>query len=240
MPREDAIAMNLQQAPRIVLGAGRQAQHVLDLMAWMCLPWEPARLFDDAVRQRSLGPRGLPICGTLDEGAEECIRTGAPAMIALGSRFGALRASLFRKLSAAAVPLARLAHPSCLIAPEATLGANLLLMPGCVVATHATIGPLCCAFSNCTFEHDCRVGHNVVFGPGVVCSGDVAIGDHCFVGAGAVLLPGVRVGERALVGAGSVVTAAVPPDVVIAGVPARFLRVPRKGDDVPLAAELGI
>lgn len=44
------------------------------------------------------------------------------------------------------------------------------------------------------------------------------------VGSGSTILCGVVIGERAIVGAGSVVTKDVPPDTVVAGNPARFLR----------------
>ena len=44
------------------------------------------------------------------------------------------------------------------------------------------------------------------------------------IGTGAILLPGVTIGEGAIVGAGAVVTRDVPPQAIVAGVPARFLR----------------
>jgi acetyltransferase-like isoleucine patch superfamily enzyme len=44
------------------------------------------------------------------------------------------------------------------------------------------------------------------------------------IGTGAILLPGVTVGAGAIVGAGAVVTTDVPPNAIVAGVPARFLR----------------
>ncbi len=44
------------------------------------------------------------------------------------------------------------------------------------------------------------------------------------VGTGAVILPGVTVGRASIVGAGAVVTHDVPPFAIVAGVPARVVR----------------
>lgn len=44
------------------------------------------------------------------------------------------------------------------------------------------------------------------------------------IGANSTLLPGVRIGRNALVGAGSVVVRDVPPDVVVAGNPAKEVK----------------
>ncbi|MGA2863550.1 MAG: acyltransferase [Verrucomicrobiota bacterium] len=44
------------------------------------------------------------------------------------------------------------------------------------------------------------------------------------IGSGAILLCGITVGERAMVGAGSVVTKDVPPLAVVAGNPARVIK----------------
>ena len=53
------------------------------------------------------------------------------------------------------------------------------------------------------------------------------------IGSGAVILAGITIGEGALVGAGAVVTRDVPPGAVVAGSPARFLRMRRRpgGED---------
>jgi maltose O-acetyltransferase len=53
---------------------------------------------------------------------------------------------------------------------------------------------------------------------------EVLIEDDAWIGAAAIILPGVTVGRRAIVGAGAVVTHSVPPDTIVAGVPARELR----------------
>ncbi|MEA5002163.1 MAG: sugar O-acetyltransferase [Christensenella sp.] len=51
----------------------------------------------------------------------------------------------------------------------------------------------------------------------------VVIGKKAWLGVGATVLPGVTIGDNAVVSAGAVVTKNVPPNVVVAGVPARVI-----------------
>ncbi|WP_435207480.1 acyltransferase [Micromonospora sp. bgisy143] len=95
-----------------------------------------------------------------------------------------------------------------------------------------------------------RIGDNVMFGPEVTIRGGnhridqvgvpmiavgkepgddthdrgVTIGDDVWVGTRAVILHGVTIGRGAVVGAGAVVTRSVPPYAVVAGNPARVIR----------------
>ncbi len=52
----------------------------------------------------------------------------------------------------------------------------------------------------------------------------VMIEKGAWVGANSILLPGIIIGENSVVGAGSVVTKNVPPKTVVAGVPAKKIR----------------
>ncbi|AEF99619.1 DapH/DapD/GlmU-related protein [Methylomonas methanica] len=53
----------------------------------------------------------------------------------------------------------------------------------------------------------------------------VYIGDRVWIGEQVCILPGVNIGEGAIVGAGSIVTRDVPANSIVAGNPARILRV---------------
>lgn len=52
----------------------------------------------------------------------------------------------------------------------------------------------------------------------------ITIGDDVWIGYGSILLHGIRIGEGSVIGAGSVVTKDVQPYSIVAGVPARVIR----------------
>jgi acetyltransferase-like isoleucine patch superfamily enzyme len=51
--------------------------------------------------------------------------------------------------------------------------------------------------------------------------GTIRIFDNSFIGVNSIILPDVQVGPNSIVGAGSVVTKTVPPNMVVAGMPAQ-------------------
>lgn len=52
----------------------------------------------------------------------------------------------------------------------------------------------------------------------------IVIGDHVWIGMRAVILKGVHIGNGAVVASGSVVTRDIPPNTLVAGVPARIIK----------------
>jgi acetyltransferase-like isoleucine patch superfamily enzyme len=117
---------------------------------------------------------------------------------------------------------------------------------GATIADRAWIGPQ--AYVD---ARDLAIGPSAALAPGarILCSehagipmgapvnatpnvvSHVEIGAGADIGVGAIVLPGCTIGEGAIIGAGAVVTGDVPPRAVVAGVPARLLRM--RGDATP-------
>ena len=55
----------------------------------------------------------------------------------------------------------------------------------------------------------------------VIKYGRIQILDNCVIGQRAIILPGVTIGPNSVIAAGSVVTKSVPPNVLVAGNPAK-------------------
>jgi maltose O-acetyltransferase len=72
-----------------------------------------------------------------------------------------------------------------------------------------------------TFDHD--IGPSQ-YRCGRLVAAPIRIGDGVWIGSRATVLPGVTIGDGAVVGAGALVTRDVPPNTLVAGVPARSVR----------------
>lgn len=91
---------------------------------------------------------------------------------------------------------------------------------GLTIGRDVGIGPHACIL---TSRHG-EPGAQLPVMDGALELAPVVLGDGCDLGVGCIILPGVTVGEGAQVGAGAVVVHDVPARAVVAGNPARLLR----------------
>ncbi|HEY3447939.1 MAG TPA: serine acetyltransferase [Myxococcales bacterium] len=123
----------------------------------------------------------------------------------------------------------RLQRAGLTVAPRA-LRKLIQFLYGSYIGTEAEIGEgteLAYGGLGIVIHPASRLGRNVLVGPRVtiggrsLSKGAPVIEDDVKIGAGACLLGDIRVGHGALIGANAVVTHDVPPNAVVAGVPAR-------------------
>src|SRR4051794_571632 len=134
----------------------------------------------------------------------------------------------------------------CEIGDETKIGAFVEIQKNAVIGKRCKISSHAFICEGVTIEDNVFIGHAVVFTndrdpratapnglpqseadwevvPTLVCCG-------ASIGSGAVILAGVTIGEGALIGAGAVVTKDVEAGTVVAGCPARFLRMRNEGE----------
>jgi len=128
----------------------------------------------------------------------------------------------------------------CEIGDQSKIGAFVEIQRGARIGRRVKVSSHTFICEGVTIEDDVFIGHGVCFindryprattsdgRPQTAADWELIptlVRQGASIGSGATILCGVTVGERAIVGAGAVVTHDVPPDTIVAGVPARVLR----------------
>ena len=123
-------------------------------------------------------------------------------------------------------------EPGAIIRDMVSIGKNAVIMMGAVINIGAVIGENSMIDMNSVIGARGIIGNNVHLGAGAIVAGvleppsasPVIIEDDVLIGANAVILEGVKIGKGAVVGAGSVVVNDVAPGSVVAGSPAKLIK----------------
>lgn len=120
-------------------------------------------------------------------------------------------------------------HPSAIISTRSNIAEGTVVMAGVIVNADTKIGKHCILNTGCSIDHDCVIGDFVHISPQAVLCGGITVGEGTQIGTGAVVIPGITIGGNAIVGAGAVVIKDVPSNCTVVGVPARVIKLQRKG-----------
>ena len=141
------------------------------------------------------------------------------------------RVSFLEKARTLGIETPNLIHPTVTIAPNVTIATegvyilqNTQIMPWVTIDRDVMIS----AGSN--IIHHCHLSQGTFISNGVNFGANVLAEKYAYVGMGATVMTGVKViGEDCLIGAGAVVVKDVPTHAVVAGVPAKVLRMKEMG-----------
>jgi acetyltransferase-like isoleucine patch superfamily enzyme len=111
---------------------------------------------------------------------------------------------------------------------EVSIGAKTVIGQDCTISAyqHVSIGRECIIADRVMlidFDHGVTEVERPIRVQGIY-KRDVRVGHNVWIGYGACILRGVSVGENAVIGTSSVVTKQVPDNAVVAGTPARVIR----------------
>jgi len=110
-----------------------------------------------------------------------------------------------------------------------SIGAYTHIQPRCQINAYESaieigrgvqVAPGCAFYS---YDHgmaqDIPMSHQALHS-----KGPITVDNDAWLGVGAIVLSGVRIGKGAVVGAGAVVTQEVPDGAIVAGIPARLIK----------------
>jgi 2,3,4,5-tetrahydropyridine-2-carboxylate N-succinyltransferase/tetrahydrodipicolinate N-acetyltransferase len=139
-------------------------------------------------------------------------------------------------------------EPGAIIREQVEIGDNAVIMMGAVINIGAAIGAGTMIDMGAILGGRATVGKNCHIGAGAVLAGviepasatPVIVEDGVLVGANAVVIEGVHVGKNAVVAAGAVVIEDVPENAVVAGCPARVIKMKDEGTTQKTALEAAL
>ena len=123
-------------------------------------------------------------------------------------------------------------EPGAVIREQVTIGKNAVIMMGAIINIGAVIGEGTMIDMGAVLGGRATVGNHCHVGSGAVLAGviepasatPVIVEDDVLIGANAVVIEGVHIGRGAVVAAGAIVTQDVPQNAVVAGCPARVIK----------------
>jgi len=124
-------------------------------------------------------------------------------------------------------------EPGAIIREQVEIGKNAVIMMGAILNIGAVVGDGTMIDMGAVLGGRATVGKNCHVGAGAVLAGviepasatPVIVEDNVLIGANAVVIEGCRIGHDAVVAAGAVVVGDVEPNTVVAGCPARVIKI---------------
>ena len=123
-------------------------------------------------------------------------------------------------------------EPGAILREQVDIGRNAVIMMGAILNIGAVVGEGTMIDMGAVLGGRATVGKNCHIGAGTVLAGvvepasatPVIVEDNVLIGANAVVIEGVHIGKNAVVAAGAIVIEDVPDNAVVAGSPARIIK----------------
>lgn len=117
-------------------------------------------------------------------------------------------------------------HPSAIISPSVVIGKGVYVLLNTSIMPYVTIQDYVMISMNVNIAHHSVLEEGTFISTGVNFGASIVAHKYSYIGISATIMTGIKnLGEDCLVGAGAVIIKDVPDKAVVAGVPAKILRI---------------
>lgn len=116
-------------------------------------------------------------------------------------------------------------HKSCNVHNTAIIGESVYILPSTNIMPFVQLEDDVMISMGVNIAHHSIIGKSTFISQGSNIGASIKVGPSSFVGIASTIMTGVKIiGENVTIGAGAVVIHDVPPNVILAGVPAKIIR----------------
>ena len=201
-----------------IYGCGGMGREIADL-AFRMNRWEEIIFVDDNIESRIVDEISVftleQILNFRKSNLEFIVAAGEPSS----------RKFLYEKLEQHKLKYISIIDPGVTLSRFSSVKDGTIIHTGAIFTVNVYIGKGCLINKHVVIGHDVNIGEYTVISPNVTIGGNVNISSNCYLGSGAIIRNGINIGENSIIGMGSVVLKDVEPNFVVAGNPAKFLRI---------------
>ncbi|GAB7022563.1 NeuD/PglB/VioB family sugar acetyltransferase [Salidesulfovibrio brasiliensis] len=209
----------------IIIGTGGNCIDIVDAIIDInksCAKYNILGFLDDNPNVQDNVIFGIPVLGTLKDA---CNFPDSLFVNGIGSEFNYYKKSvIIAKTGIGIERFETIIHPSASISNFSHIGSGTVILQNVTIASNVSVGNHVIILPNTVLSHDDKVGDYCCIAGGACVSGGCSIGDSVYIGTNAAVRGNLTIGSESLVGMGAVVTKDVPPRVVVAGCPAKKIR----------------
>lgn len=207
----------------VIWGAGGQGREVWQLC--QDLGVQVLGFLDERPSEKGTTVKGLPVIGNLvdliDHLRRSRIDLNTVGIVCAGVGDPRLKKRFFQEVKASDFQVAQaLVHPSSSLGAGSEIGEGSVVFKGTYISVDVEIGSCVALNAHCSLSHDCKVGDFATLSPGTNVAGWAQIEEGAMLGINSAVRDRMTVGAWAVVAGGAFVARSVPPQSMVAGVPA--------------------
>lgn len=208
----------------IIIGAGKYGEVYLAYLQEAGI--DVVGFLDDDPKYEGVSVRGIPVLGKISA-IETLMKTDGVEAVYCPLGDNKLRVQFLEKARSLGYKTPNYIHPSVIIAPFVEIAEEgVYILQATQIMPYVKIERDVMISTGANIIHHSHLSQGTFVSNGVCFGAYVLSKKYAYVGMGSTVMTGVKVlGEDCLIGAGAVVIKDVPDNAVVAGVPAKVLRI---------------